>query len=209
MILLATRSAGKLRELEPMFSAAGLDTVDLVTFGIAESREEDALEVFDTFEDNALAKARYFARRSGLPTVADDSGLEVLALGGRPGVRSKRYSGRPDLTGHDLDAANNAKLQRELAPHADRRAKFVCAAALVQPDGTELVRRGETAGSMLIEPRGRAGFGYDPYFASAELSGKTFAEASVDEKETVSHRGRAVRALLEAWFAVDPAGSAR
>jgi XTP/dITP diphosphohydrolase len=197
MILLATRSAGKLRELRPMFASAGLETVDLTAIGILESPEEDGLEVFETFEENALAKARFFARLSGVPAIADDSGLEVLALGGRPGVRSKRFSGRTDLHGRELDAENNAKLQRELSGHPDRRARFVCAAAMVGVDSTEIVRRGETAGVILSEARGAGGFGYDPFFESVEL-GRTFAEASVWEKERVSHRGRAFRALLEA-----------
>jgi XTP/dITP diphosphohydrolase len=202
MILLATRSSGKLSELQPMFAEAGIATVDLGAAGVAESAEEDGLEVFDTFEENALAKARYFARRSGLATAADDSGLEVFALDGRPGVRSKRFSGRSDLHGRELDAANNAKLQLELAGHSDRRARFVCAAALVTPDGQELVRRGETSGVILSAPRGDAGFGYDPFFQSVELGGRTFAEASVAEKERVSHRGRAFRALLDAYAKV-------
>ena len=197
MILLGTRSAGKLREMRPLLEAAGLDVTDPAALEIHESAREDQLEVFETFEENALAKARYFAERSGLPTIADDSGLEVFALGGRPGVRSKRYSGRADLHGAALDEANNALLQVELSPHADRRARFVCAVALVQPDGREMVRRGETAGRITTAPRGSGGFGYDAWFESAEL-GKTFGEASVEEKERISHRGRALRALLEA-----------
>ena len=208
MILLATRSAGKLRELRPMFARAGLDAIDLTALGIAEVADEEAVEAFETFEENALAKARFFARRSGLTTVADDSGLEVLALGGRPGVRSKRFSGRDDLRGRELDDANNATLQRELAPHSDRRARFVCAAALVGTEALEIVRRGETAGIMLAAPRGIDGFGYDPFFQSDEL-GRTFAEAAVSEKERVSHRGRAFRALLDAVSTVDPDGVAR
>src|SRR6185436_5575354 len=111
--VLATRSAGKLRELEPMFRAARILVIDLVAAGIPESSNEDAIEAFDTFEENALAKARYFFERSGgMPAVADDSGLEVLALGGAPGVRSKRWSAAEgdDLSGQALDDANNAKL---------------------------------------------------------------------------------------------------
>ena len=208
MILLATRSAGKLRELRPMFARAGLDAIDLTALGIAESEEENALEAFETFEENALAKARFFARRSGMATVADDSGLEVLALGGCPGVRSKRFSGRADLRGRALDDANNATLQRELAPYVDRRARFVCAAALVGHEASEIVRRGETAGVILTAPRGIDGFGYDPFFQADEL-GRTFAEATVSEKERVSHRGRAFRALLEVMSTVDRDGVAR
>lgn len=197
MILIGTRNAGKAREMFPLLRAAGLEIVSLADVGIPETHHEDGLEVFETFEENALAKARYFAERSGLPTIADDSGLEVFALGGRPGVHSKRYCRRTDLTGQALDGANNALLQHELAGDQDKRARFVCAVALVRPDGTELVRRGETSGRILTEARGTGGFGYDPYFESAEL-GRTLAEASIDEKERISHRGRALRALLEA-----------
>ena len=196
-LLLATRSAGKLRELRPMFAAARRPVIDLVDAGIPELPDEDAIESFATFEENALAKARYFhARSGGLATVADDSGLEVMGLGGRPGVRSKRWSERSDLTGQALDDANNAKLLASLAGSADRRARYVCAAAFV--DGTrEIVRRGEVAGTILEVPRGAGGFGYDPYFWSVEL-GRTLAEVDRAEKERVSHRGRAFAALLAA-----------
>ena len=196
-ILLATRSEGKLRELRPLFERAGFTVVDLEGWGLPEEPEEADLERFDTFEENAVAKARYFYEVSGgIAAVADDSGLEVAALGGRPGVRSKRFSGRDDLKGRALDDANNAALLAALEGANDRSARFVCAAAFVGLDG-DVVRRGETAGRMLESPRGRGGFGYDPYFESAEL-GRTFAEASTEEKEGVSHRGRAMRALIEA-----------
>jgi XTP/dITP diphosphohydrolase len=208
MIVMATRSEGKLRELRPMFAGAGLAAVDLGDLDIHESPDEDGLEIFDTFEENALAKARYFARRCGLATIADDSGLEVLALQGRPGVRSKRYCGRDDLRGQDLDDANNAKLLGELAAFQDRRARYVCVAVFVGIDGAELVQRGETAGIILPEPRGGSGFGYDPYFLSDEL-GRTFGEADASEKERVSHRGRAFSALLGAIAKVDRGGPPR
>lgn len=196
-LLLATRSAGKSRELRPILERAGFTVVDLEAFGLPEESEEHELERFTTFEENALAKARYFYEISGgVVTIADDSGLEVVHLGGEPGVRSKRYSGRDDLRGRALDAANNAKLLTALEGAADRRARYVCVAALVGHD-LEAARRGETAGHILTAPRGEGGFGYDPYFESAEL-GRTFAEVSVAEKEGVSHRGRALRALLSA-----------
>ena len=197
MILLGTRSEGKLREMRPLLEAAGFEVTDLGVLGVEETPREEQLEVFETFEENALAKARYFAERTGLTTIADDSGLEVFAMGGRPGVRSKRYSGRSDLHGRALDDANNALLQVELAAHADRRARFVCAVALVRPEGQEMVRRGETAGRITRTARGSGGFGYDAFFESAEL-GRTFGEASIEEKERISHRGRALRALLDA-----------
>jgi XTP/dITP diphosphohydrolase len=195
-ILLATRSAGKLRELRPMFSAAGMSVVDLAELGIPESADEDALECFSTFEENALAKARYFSERTEMPVVADDSGLEVEALGKRPGVRSKRWSGRADLVGQALDDANNALLVHSLDGVADRRARYVCVAVYVNRD-RELVRRGEASGVIVDEARGAGGFGYDPYFVAAG-TGRTFAELSVSEKEQMSHRGRAFSALIRA-----------
>jgi len=194
-LLLATRSAGKMRELEPLFRRAGIDVVDLGQIGVAETTDEAHLEDASTFEDNALAKARYFFRRVGMPTVADDSGIEVAALGGAPGIRSKRWSERPDLSGQALDDANNALLLERLAHRADRRARYVCAAAYVD-DERELVVRGEVEGRITSAPRGRNGFGYDPYFESVEL-GRTFGEVSREEKARVSHRGRAVTTLLQ------------
>jgi XTP/dITP diphosphohydrolase len=197
--LLATRSSGKFRELEPLFQRAGIRVVTLDALGIAESADEADVEAFETFEENALAKARYFHDRTGLPTLSDDSGLEVRALHGQPGVRSKRWSGRQDLTGIALDDANNAELLRALRTACDRRARYVCVAALTA-DGHELVRRGEVEGEILDAPRGSGGFGYDPLFRSSEL-GVTFGEASLEAKERVSHRGRAFRALLTAMRA--------
>lgn len=198
-LLVATRSAGKLRELAPLLRAAGHVPIDLATAGIPEAPAEDAIEVHETFEANALAKARHFFALSGIPTLAEDSGLCVDALGGGPGVRSKRWSGRTDLGGEALDAANNVRLLAALsgAPvGSGRGAGYVCAAAYVDADG-EVVRRGETRGQIEEAPRGSEGFGYDPLFRSDEL-GRTFAEVTCEEKAGVSHRGRAVRAVLAA-----------
>lgn len=195
-LLIATRSAGKLRELRELFGRADIAVVDLTEAGIAPSDEEEALEAADTFEENALAKARHFARIAQRAVVADDSGLEVAALGRRPGVRSKRWSGRPDLTGAALDAANNARLVEALRGLTSRAARYVCVAALVDGE-VERTFRGTTSGVILEEPRGGEGFGYDPYFFSEELR-KTFGEASLAEKEGASHRGRAFRALIGA-----------
>jgi XTP/dITP diphosphohydrolase len=197
--LLATRSLGKLRELKAILDSAGLRVLTLDEAGIALCEDESSIEAFSTFEENALAKARYFHSRSGLPTFADDSGLEVYSLGGQPGVRSKRWSARDDLTGHDLDEANNAELLRRLRGPRDRRARYACAAALASRDG-EIVRRGEVEGMILERPRGEGGFGYDPLFFAPEL-GATFGEATLEEKERVSHRARAFRALLDAMRA--------
>jgi len=199
-IVLATRSAGKLRELRPMFAGHGLTVVDLAELGIAENAEEEGLERYETFEENALSKARYFHGRTGLPVVADDSGLEVTALGGRPGVRSKRWSGRADLSGRQLDEANNAKLVESLRGLADRRARYVCVAAYVDGE-REIVRRGEAPGVIIEAPRGDGGFGYDPFFVAAGTE-RTFGELSVSEKEAMSHRGRAFGALIRAIVGV-------
>ncbi len=203
-LLLATRSAGKLTELRPMFEACRVPVMDLEDLGLPYDTDEDAIERFDTFEENALAKAQYFYEVSGgIPTVADDSGLEVLALGGAPGVRSKRWAaaarrdqGTPDPRGEDIDASNNAMLVRAVADLSDRRARYVCAAAYVGVGGQELVTRGEVTGTIVTEARGSAGFGYDPYFVADDL-GRTFGEASREDKARVSHRARAFRALLE------------
>ncbi len=197
VLLLATRSPGKLRELLPMCAARGIGALGLDAAGVIESRVEDELEMLDTFEGNALAKARHFHAQTGLPTAADDSGLVVPALGGLPGVKSKRWSGRPDLTGRDLDEENNRLLLERLTGVAERHAYYVCAAAYVDAAG-EVVRRGEVHGRIVDAPRGEQGFGYDPYFEADELGGRTFGEASRGEKEMVSHRARAFGALLDA-----------
>ena len=195
--VLATRNAGKLRELRPLFADAGIAVIDLRTAGIPESPEEAGLEIFETFEENARAKARWFsARAGGLPVIADDSGLEVTALGGAPGVRSKRWSGRTDLAGGALDTANNVLLIERLRGATDRSARFVCAAAWCEADH-EVVVRGELTGRIVAggAAAGEHGFGYDPLFYSSEL-GMTLAEATVAEKQSVSHRGRAFSLLL-------------
>ena len=196
--VIATRSAGKLRELRALFAVRDISILALDEVGIdTDPAGEEAIEAFDSFEENAMAKARWFSRMlPGRIVVSDDSGLVVDALGGAPGVRSKRWSGRSDLGGAALDAANNARLIASLGPLENRMARFVCAAVAVR-DGTETMRRGELEGRIVLEPRGSSGFGYDPHFFVVEL-GKTLAEATLLEKERVSHRGHAFRALLEA-----------
>ncbi|NUO65266.1 MAG: RdgB/HAM1 family non-canonical purine NTP pyrophosphatase [Gemmatimonadaceae bacterium] len=195
-IVVATRNERKLRELVALLAPLGAEIVSLATLGIPESSAEDAIESHETFEENALAKARYFHALTGLPTISDDSGLAVDALGGRPGVRSRRWSGRDDLSGRALDAANNALLVEALRGVEERGARFVCAAAYVD-DARELVRRGESSGRIVDSARGSGGFGYDPHFLSTEL-GRTFGEATAEEKGRVSHRARAVDALCAA-----------
>jgi XTP/dITP diphosphohydrolase len=195
-VVVATRNRGKLREIVPLLADLGLDlhTIDELAPG-AELRE-DAL----TFEENALAKARQAAAATGLPAIADDSGLEVDALGGGPGVHSARYSG-PDAT----DETNNAKLLAALrdAPTGQRGARYRCVAAFVDPTrGLEIVRAGTCAGEILPAPRGSDGFGYDPLFFLPAL-GLTMAELSLERKNGLSHRAVAFRALASAL--ADPA----
>ena len=218
-VLVATRSPDKRREIgEILASVEGLSLTDLEEAGVDERAEESAIEVFDTFRDNALAKARYYARRSGRFALADDSGLCVDALDGRPGVLSKRFSGRTDLSGVELDAANNALLLEQLRdlPPEQRGAHYVCAVALVDPDtGHEGVVEGSCDGVVLPVPRGNGGFGYDPLFY-VPAEGASFGELSPARKNQISHRSAAVRAaaalladpLHPAW-SIDGWASAR
>ncbi len=193
ILLVATRSHHKLVEIRSLLSGVpDLQVLDVNEAGVPFDPEEEHLEPHDTFEENALSKARHFHARSGLPTVADDSGLEVLALAGAPGVRSKRFAPGVEAQGCDLDAANNRHLLALLAgrPAADRAARFVCVAALVDGDQPPVVCRGEVPGVILEAERGSGGFGYDPLFFDPKLE-KTFAELSREEKNERSHRGRA------------------
>jgi XTP/dITP diphosphohydrolase len=194
-VVLATRSAGKLIELRPIFEAAGVRVLDLAEARVSEAADEAGIECFQTFEENALAKARYFFDRcGGLDVVADDSGLVVEALGGEPGVRSKRWSERTDLDGARLDLANNERLVARMTGVADRRARFVCVAAWRGTSG-EFVALGEVSGRIETKASGGHGFGYDPYFYVDEL-GMTLADATIEQKRRVSHRGRAFDALI-------------
>ena len=153
---------------------------------------DDIPETADTFEGNALLKARWVKDRYGYDCFADDSGLEVYALGGAPGIYSARYSGATT----DVAAANNAKLLRELSGAGDRRARFRTAIALLTGDAEPVFFNGTVEGHILEAPRGRGGFGYDPLFVP-EGWDRTFAEATGEEKNAISHRGRAVAALAE------------
>jgi XTP/dITP diphosphohydrolase len=198
-VVVATRSTGKLRELASLCAAAGLNAVDLDEAGVKPGADEDAIEVHASFAENALAKARYFFARTGRPVIADDSGLVVRALGGAPGVRSKRWSGDDTLRAVELDWANNRNLLESLKSAQDRAASFVCAAAYVDRDH-EIVEMGEVTGEILREPMGSGGFGYDSVFYSPEL-GCTFAEAGEAAKARVSHRARAFDRLFARLFA--------
>ncbi|HJQ53466.1 MAG TPA: non-canonical purine NTP pyrophosphatase [Gemmatimonadaceae bacterium] len=202
--LLATRSRGKLAEMRAIFAEYGLQVIDLAELGIPETDEEDHLEKFETFEENALAKARYFFELSGgRPTFADDSGMCVDALGGEPGVYSKRWSGHIDANPRAIDAANNAKLVERMSEARGSgggsftdTARYVSVAVYVDDSG-EVLRRGVIEGRVLTAPRGAGGFGYDPYFEAPDLGG-TFAESPLERTAAASHRSRAFRALLGA-----------
>ncbi len=196
-LLLATRSAHKVQEIRTILSGIPrLTVLDLDDIGLEWRDEEEALEPFDTFEENARSKAEYFHTRTGLPTVADDSGLEVDALGGAPGVRSKRFAPVEGLTGHKLDQANNNYLVERLgALELEKRTgQYVCVAALLGFASQMIVTRGEARGLILTEPHGDGGFGYDPYFFEPNLD-MTFAELHPDQKNELSHRGKAFRDL--------------
>lgn len=207
-LLLATRNAHKLEEVREILTAAGLglDLVDLDGAGVRYDPAEEKLEPHDSFEKNAVSKARYYHFRSGLPTVADDSGLVVDALGGAPGVRSKRFApdppGGPPLTGLERDRANNAYLLSALdrLSAETRQARFVCTAVLVQADRDDAIAlrmfRGEAEGVIARAEAGQGGFGYDPVFFDPDL-GCTFGEISPEEKHTRSHRGKAFCALAD------------
>ncbi|MPZ65811.1 MAG: RdgB/HAM1 family non-canonical purine NTP pyrophosphatase [Pseudonocardiaceae bacterium] len=196
-LLLATRNSGKLGELRRILEISGVDGLQVV--GLADLASfPEAPETGATFEDNALAKARDAAAATGLPSVADDSGLTVDALGGMPGVLSARWAGRHGSR-DERDAANLSLVLDQLAdvPDPRRGAAFVCAAALVTPSGVEHVARGEWHGWLTRAPRGSNGFGYDPIFVP-EGQQRTSAERDPADKDAVSHRGQALRALLPA-----------
>ena len=191
-LLVASRNPKKLAELRRVLDAAGLTGLKLVSLRDVAPFDE-APEDGATFEQNALAKARDAFAATGLASVADDSGLEVAALNGMPGVLSARWSGK-----HGDDAANTALLLAQLrdVPDERRGAAFVSACALAGPSG-EVVVRGEGPGSIAREPRGRGGFGYDPVFVP-DGSDRTAAELTPEEKDAVSHRGRALALLVPA-----------
>jgi len=201
-LLLATRSVDKVREIKEILAVVGtLEVVSLEEARVPWSSKEDGIEEFDSFQANARAKAEYFARLTGLPTVADDSGLEVLSLMGKPGVRSKRFAPTAAaLAGRELDSANNAELLRLMlgADEKRRRASYTCVAVLLRRPGAPYeAYTGRCWGRILEEPRGTDGFGYDPLFYFEEL-GKSFAELAPEEKHRVSHRGEAFRQVAEA-----------
>jgi XTP/dITP diphosphohydrolase len=186
-LVLASNNAGKLAEFAQLLAPLG--------FAIKSQRELDipeSEEPFGTFVENALAKARHASQLSGLPALADDSGICVPALGGAPGVQSARYAGEPRS-----DAANNAKLVCDIAAHADKSAYYYCVLVMVRhaDDPQPIIADGVWHGELIEQPRGQGGFGYDPYFFLPSL-GKTAAELAAEEKNNLSHRGQALRVLI-------------
>ncbi|NTV12038.1 MAG: RdgB/HAM1 family non-canonical purine NTP pyrophosphatase [Zoogloea sp.] len=186
-IVLASNNAGKLKELDALLAPLGVELVAQGALGVPEADEPHR-----TFVENALEKARHASRITGLPALADDSGLCVAALGGAPGVQSARFAGEPKS-----DERNNALLLEKLAGISDRRAHFACVLVLVRhPDDPQpLVADGQWHGEILEAPRGTGGFGYDPLFYVPELE-QTAAELQADMKNVLSHRGAATRHLL-------------
>jgi len=187
-LVLASGNAGKIREIALLLAPLAIEVIPQAALGI-----DEAEEPHDTFVENALAKARHAALRSGLPALADDSGICVPALGGEPGVHSARYAGEPKS-----DARNNDKLLAALYAATDRRAHYCCVMVLMRhgADPQPLIAEGEWHGEILRSPRGDGGFGYDPLFLVPEL-GLTGAELSLERKNAISHRGRALAQLLE------------
>jgi XTP/dITP diphosphohydrolase len=190
-IVLASGNPGKKAEIEQLLAPFGTRVVTQVELGITEAEEP-----YETFLENALAKARHVAFATRLPALADDSGLCVDALGGAPGVQSAYYAGREGDRA-ERDARNSAKLLADLASHEDRRAHYVCVMVLVRgPGDTQpLVAEAKWHGEIVHAPRGSGGFGYDPYFFLKEW-GKTAAELGPEEKNRISHRGQALQKLL-------------
>ena len=197
-LLIATTNQHKLREYAAIFAPLALDVCTLADVGI----EDDVEETGSTFAENAQLKAEFYAAQSGLLTLADDSGLEVMALNGEPGIYSRRYAG-PDAT----DAERNQLLLKNMAhvPFHARLARFVCVIALTQPDGTTELVEGILPGVIEMEPRGTNGFGYDPLFYVLDED-KTLAELPPERKNAISHRARAAAAaytVLQNWLARD------
>lgn len=187
-IVVASNNAGKLREFGQMLAPLGIVVHPQSEYGVSEADEP-----YPTFVENALAKARHASRLTGLPAMADDSGICADALGGVPGVQSARYAGEPKS-----DERNNQKLIAALASQADKSAAYYCVLVYVRhaDDPQPVIAEGSWRGEIIATPRGSNGFGYDPYFLIPTL-GKTAAELSPEDKNRLSHRGQALRALIE------------
>ncbi|MBS0588846.1 MAG: RdgB/HAM1 family non-canonical purine NTP pyrophosphatase [Proteobacteria bacterium] len=187
-LVIASNNKGKLREIGELLAPLAIDVAPQSEFNISEADEPHV-----TFVENALAKARHASRCSGLPALADDSGICVSALGGAPGVNSARYAGEPKS-----DERNNQKLVESLKNQTDRRAYYYCVIVLVRhaDDPQPLIVDGSWYGEIIDQPRGSGGFGYDPYFYLPEF-GKTSAELTPEQKNKISHRGQALAKLVE------------
>ena len=186
-LVLASNNAGKLREFKALLAPLGWEVVPQAELGVPEAEEPHP-----TFVENALAKARNAGQHTGLPALADDSGICAAALGGAPGVHSARFAGEPKS-----DARNNALLVEKLAAAGDKRAHYVCVLAFVRSaeDPQPLLAEGEWHGEIIATPRGEGGFGYDPYFYLPEFA-QTAAELDHAHKNAISHRGKACEQLL-------------
>ena len=191
-LLVATRNKHKLEEIHAILTGLDVELHSALDF----PEIPDVIEDGDTFEANAIKKAVTLAYATGCWALADDSGLEVYALGGAPGVYSARYAGEPVSY-----PANNEKLLRELAGKANRRARFRCVMALSEPTGRAKTVEGRCEGIIITELRGTAGFGYDPLFVPDGYT-QTFAEMPADQKNSISHRGRALQAAREKWSTI-------
>ncbi|SFT59658.1 XTP/dITP diphosphohydrolase [Selenomonas sp. GACV-9] len=187
-IVIATKNPGKVREMAAALSALPVEVVSLAEFG----QLPDAVEDGKTFAENARIKAAFYRQQTGCACIADDSGLEIEVLGGAPGIHSARFAGF-----HADDATNNAKMVEELQRLgvSESAADYRCAIAFVGLDGMELAADGRCDGQIKLAPKGENGFGYDPYFYPQEYPGRTMAELTLEEKQRISHRGKALKAL--------------
>ena len=186
-LVVASGNPGKLRELEALLAPLGIEAVAQTTLGVPEAEEP-----FSTFIENALAKARNAAQHTGLPALADDSGILADALGGAPGVHSARFAGEPKS-----DERNNRKLVQLLRSTSNHAAHYYCVVVVVRNprDPQPVIAEGQWSGEVIFDPRGSGGFGYDPYFYVPEL-GQTAAELSMELKNRISHRGKALDCLI-------------
>lgn len=187
-LVIASGNSGKLREIRHLLEPLGIEVLPQSAFSVPEAEEP-----YCTFIENALAKARHASKLSGLPALADDSGICVDALNGRPGIYSARYAGEPKS-----DERNNQKLVGVLRDQPDRKAHYYCIITLVRhaDDPQPIIADGAWHGEIILEPRGKSGFGYDPYFFLPDL-GKTAAELPMEQKNRISHRGKALVRLVE------------
>ncbi len=187
-LVIASSNAGKLREISHLLAPLGIEALPQSAFSVTETDEPHS-----TFVENALAKARHACECTGLPSLADDSGICATALNGNPGVLSARYAGEPRS-----DDRNNLKLVSALRDHTDRRAYYYCVIVLMRhpADPQPIIADGSWQGEIIMEPRGRGGFGYDPFFFLREL-GQTAAELPMEQKNRISHRGKALARLID------------